>query len=135
MPGILLRSADGLSGFERGPVLFEGRQRHTALLLRGNRLHVFWTRVGDNPERIWCSVIELSGDWLQWKAGEPVEVLRPGRDWEGADLPALPSYRGAICEPVRQIRDPAIHVEDGRTYLLYAVKGESGIAIAELLDA
>jgi hypothetical protein len=33
---------------------------------------------------------------------------------------------------VNQLRDPAIFEEDGRTYLLYAVAGESGIAIAEL---
>ncbi len=33
---------------------------------------------------------------------------------------------------VNQLRDPAIYEEDGRVYLLYAVAGESGIAIAEL---
>jgi hypothetical protein len=33
---------------------------------------------------------------------------------------------------VNQLRDPAIFEEDGRTYLLYAVAGESGIAIAEI---
>jgi hypothetical protein len=134
MPGILLRSADGLSGFERGPVLFEARQRHTAVRTVGDLLQVFWTRAGDNPERIFCSGIDLAGDWMQWKAGEPVEVLRPEHDWEGADLPELPSFRGAICAEVRQLRDPAIYEEGGRVYLLYAVKGEAGIAIAELLQ-
>ena len=133
MPGITLRSVDGLAGFERGPTLFEGRQRHTALLRRGDILSMFWTRVGDDPERIYCSDIDLAGDWTQWKAGEPVEVLRPESDWEGANAPAAPSYRGAICEEVRQVRDPAIFEDEGRTYLLYAVKGEAGIALAELL--
>ena len=33
---------------------------------------------------------------------------------------------------VNQLRDPAIYEEDGGVYLLYAVAGESGIAIAEL---
>ena len=33
---------------------------------------------------------------------------------------------------MNQLRDPAVYVEDGRTYLLYAVAGESGIAIAEV---
>ena len=33
---------------------------------------------------------------------------------------------------VNQLRDPAIYVEDGRTYLFYAVAGESGIAIGEV---
>lgn len=49
-------------------------------------------------------------------------------------MPVLPSYRGAISLEVNQLRDPAIHEEDGRVYLLYAVKGEAGIAIAELLQ-
>jgi hypothetical protein len=43
--------------------------------------------------------------------------------------------RGGEDEPVRQLRDPAIFTEDGRTYLLYSVAGESGIAIAELTVA
>ncbi|MBL8383035.1 MAG: hypothetical protein JNM90_08185 [Burkholderiales bacterium] len=132
MPGVLLRSADGVSGFEQGPSIFEPRQRHTALLKRGDRLFVFWTRVGDVPERIHCSAIDLAGDWRQWRPGAPVEVLRPAFDWEGANLPLAPSFRGAIALEVHQLRDPAIFEEDGRTYLLYAVKGESGIAIAEL---
>jgi hypothetical protein len=32
---------------------------------------------------------------------------------------------------VNQPRDPAIFAEDGQIYLLYAVAGESGIAIAK----
>lgn len=135
MPGILLRSRDGLSGFERGPSLFEGLQRHTALRKLGDRLDVFWTRVGDAPERIYCSTVDLSGPWEGWRTGEAVEILRPETDWEGAALPLLPSYRGAISLPVNQLRDPAIYEEDGRVYLLYAFKGEAGIAIAELLPA
>ena len=35
---------------------------------------------------------------------------------------------------VNQVRDPAIFEEDGRVYLLYAVKGEAGIAIVELIE-
>ncbi|WP_372622260.1 hypothetical protein [Falsiroseomonas sp.] len=136
MPGILFRSADGLSGFERGPELFNPRQRHTAVLLRGDVLHVFWTQVGDVPERILHSRIPLVGDWRAWRvAGEAEEVLRPEEAWEGAGLPLLPSFRGAVAGPVNQLRDPAVFEEDGRLYLLYAVQGEAGIAIAELLPS
>ena len=35
---------------------------------------------------------------------------------------------------LNQLRDPAIYEEDGRCYLLYAVGGEAGIGIAELLE-
>jgi len=53
--------------------------------------------------------------------------------WEGADAPAVPSLGSTAHGHVNQLRDPAIYEEDGRTYLLYAVAGESGIAIAEVL--
>ncbi len=134
MPGILFRSTDGLSGFERGPVLFPGGlQRHTAVLLRGDVLHVFWTRVGDAPESILHSRVSLRGDWHDWRPlGEPTLLLRPELPWEGADLPVAPSFRGAVNMPVNQLRDPCILEEDGRVFLLYAVRGEAGIALAEL---
>lgn len=132
MPGLFLRSRDGFTGWETGPRLFPVNQRHSALLKRGDTLHVFWTRVGDAPESILASTIDISGDWRGWKASEPVTVLRPERPWEGADLPVERSYRSAVFRPVNQIRDPAVFEEAGRVYLLYAVQGEGGIGIAEL---
>jgi len=132
MPGIIYRSADGRSGFERGPMLFSLTQRHTAVLKRDDTLYVFWTRVGDAPERIYMSTIDISGDWTDWLVSETREVLRPEKDWEGANLPIEPSYRSAINLPVNQLRDPALFEEEGKTYLLYAVRGEQGIAIAEI---
>jgi len=56
----------------------------------------------------------------------------PPRSWEGADAPLTPSVRSTAYGQVNQLRDPAIFEEDGRTYLLYAIAGESGIAIAEI---
>ena len=136
MPGLMLRSSDGLSSFEAGPRVFdEPLQRHTALRVRpSGELEVFWTRVGDVPERILVSRIALGSDWTQWRAGPAQEVLRPEHDWEGADLPLAPSWRSGIDIPVHQLRDPALFEESGRTWMLYAVKGESGIALAELLE-
>ena len=132
MPGQLYRSADGFSGFEEGPRLFGPDMRHAALRLRGDNLQVFYTQVGEAPERILLSTIDLSGDWTDWKNTEPVEVLRPERPWEGADAPLEPSLRSVAYGHQNQLRDPAIYEEDGRSYLLYAVAGERGIAIAEL---
>ncbi len=132
MPGVVYRSRDGLSAFEEGPTLFEPAMRHSALLKRGDSLLVFFTRRGDAPEHILLSRIDLAGDWRTWTETPPVEVLRPERDWEGAGLPIEPSRGGAIDVPVNQLRDPAIYEEDGRTWLLYTVAGERGIAIAEV---
>lgn len=133
MPGLLFRSADGLSGFEQGPTLFEPLMRHAALLKRGENLWVFWTRVTDAPERIHVSRIPLRGDWRGWREEPAVELLRPEMDWEGADQPNAPSWRSAINIRVNQLRDPCILEDAGRTWLYYAVAGEAGIAVAELL--
>ncbi len=132
MPGQFYRSRDALTGFVEGPRLFNKDMRHSAVLLRGDELLVFWTQVGDIPERIYLSRIDLSQPWMAWQASDPIEVLRPQTVWEGADAPLEASIRSVAYGHVNQLRDPAIFEEDGRTYLLYAVAGESGIAIAEL---
>lgn len=132
MPGVFYRSADGLTNFEQGPTLFSEDMRHSAVLVQEGKLLVFYTMVGDTPERILLTEIELGHDWMTWSTADPVLVLEPELDWEGAELPLEPSTRGFAEGPVRQLRDPAIFLENGHTYLLYAVAGESGIAIAAL---
>jgi len=134
MPGIFYRSADGLSDFETGPILFDGRMRHTAVRVVGKTLYIFYSNVGDRPERILLSTIKLEPDWMEWRATEPVTVLEPETEYEGADYPLEPSVRGKAKGRVRQLRDPAIFDEAGNTYLLYSVAGESGIAIARIAD-
>jgi hypothetical protein len=136
--GRLLRAANLLDAFEPGSNPFAGtsygtnRVRHVALLVRGTQLLVFFTAIGDAPERIMLSTIDLTKDWQQWRASTPVEVMRPERNYECGDLPEAPSAVGDIAPPVRQIRDPAILEDDGRTYLFYSTCGEQGIAVAEL---
>jgi hypothetical protein len=132
MPGQFYRSRNPLSGFEEGPLLFNPNMRHAALLKRGDTLFVFWTQVGTAPEAILVSTIDIGGDWGKWSVTAPVEVLRPERAWEGADALLSPSLRSTAYGHVNQLRDPAVFEEDGRIYLLYAVAGESGIAIAEV---
>ena len=132
MPGVFYRSPDGLGDFEQGPTLFPRTMRHSALLKRGNTLFVFWSNVGDKPEHILLSTVEIEGDWSGWKASEARSVLLPEEGWEGADRPLVASVRDAINVRVRQLRDPAIFEDEGRTYLLYSVAGEAGIALAEI---
>lgn len=134
MPGTFHRSNDGLTGFDRGPTLFERDMRHAALLLRGEELLVFWTRVGDVPEHILLSRIDLRPPWTEWKASPPQDVLLPEMAWEGATQPLTPSVRGAIMEPANQLRDPCIYEEAGTIWLLYSIAGEAGIGIAELSE-
>jgi hypothetical protein len=132
MPGVFYRSRDGLADFEEGPTLFTPDMRHSAVVVRDRKLFVLYTMVGDNPERLLFSQIELGPDWMTWSPTDPVVVLEPELDWEGAHLPREASVRGAAMKPVRELRDPALFEDEGRTYLLYSVAGESGIAIAEI---
>jgi len=133
MPGLLFRSEDGRSRFKKVTDLFnEPRQRHTAVLKRGDTLFIFWTRAGDAPESIYVSRMALRGSCETWKPEATQLLLRPETSWEGAGLPVTPSYRSAVNIRVNQLRDPAIFEEDGATYLLYAIAGEAGIALARL---
>ena len=132
MPGQIYRFEDGLPPLDQGPLLFNKDMRHAALLKHGDLLRVFWSQVGDTPERILMSTIDLSVDWQEWRDSGAVEVLRPERPWEGADAPLEPSVRSVAYGHVNQLRDPAIYSEEGKTFLLYSVAGESGIGIAEL---
>ena len=142
--GLLYRSKDGLTQFQQGPNPFPGGEardqnynspgpRHVALHLLGDNLWVYYSNIGDAPERILRSRIRLAGEWRDWRASAPEEVLRPETAYEGADLPLKPSAAGAMKGRENALRDPAIFADaDGRTYLLYSAAGESALAIAEL---
>ncbi len=132
MPGVFYRSRDGLRSFEQGPTLFGANMRHCAVDVAGDTLRVFYTNAGDSPEGILLSTIDMSLNWREWKASEPTLVLEPETEYEGAELPAAPSSRGIVVEKVRQLRDPATFREGNDTYLLYAVAGEQGIAMARV---
>lgn len=108
--------------------------RHAAVKLDGDVLSVFFTRTGDAPESILLSTAGLSGDWTTWKLSPPVIVLEPQRDYEGANLSIETSRAGSRLNrgPIRAVQDPCIFREGDRTFLLYSVAGENGVAIAEL---
>jgi hypothetical protein len=108
--------------------------RHAAVELRGNVLRIYYSRIGDEPERILVSEVRLTSDWSRWRSSKPSTVLGPERDYEGADRPLEVSRPDEAAGRVRQLRDPAIFREGRRTYRLYTVAGESGLAIAELRE-
>lgn len=134
MPGHFYRSREPFSGYEQGPTLFTADMRHAAVRLVGDTLQVFYSNVGDCPERLLLATIALTDDWWAWAASDPLTVLAPEVEYEGATLPLRPSVRGASHEPVRQLRDPYLFEDEGRAWLFYAVAGESGLAAAELLE-
>jgi len=142
-PGTLFRSRDGVEVFEEGPNPFDGvvgcndgftRIRHVAVELAADVLTVYWTNIGDRPESVLRATVALKGDWTEWKATRPELVLKPEMEYEGAELPLAASGGGKATARENGVRDPCIFKEEGRTYLLYSVAGEAGIAIAELIE-
>jgi hypothetical protein len=135
MPGVLYRSDSREGPFEiRSRTLFEPDMRHAGLHLDGSTLYVFWSRVGDAPESILLSTVDLSSpDWDDWRATAPLPVLRPELPWEGSELPVLPSLRGEMDTATHELRDPYVFADsDGTLYLYYTGAGERAIGIARL---
>ncbi|MGK0239224.1 MAG: hypothetical protein ACI92G_002699 [Candidatus Pelagisphaera sp.] len=107
------------------------RIRHSAIATRGDTLFIFYTRKADAPERILVSTISMTGDFNQWTASDPIEILRPTTNYEGIQFPIKPSKKGGGIK-VQQLRDPAILEDAGRSYIFYSISGEMGLAVAEL---
>jgi hypothetical protein len=135
--GVLGRASDLLARFDPGPNPFEGgnwagRVRHVAPVVRGDKLYVFFSGIGDAPERILLSTIALTSDWSTWRASPPVEVLRPLTAYECTDIPITPSKAGEAEGSEHALRDPGVIEEKGRVILFYSYCAEQGIAAADV---
>jgi hypothetical protein len=114
--------------------------RHVALRLRGRFLQIFYSCIGDTPERILQAVVKLKGDWTSWQAENVRDLLRPEHDWEGLGLaqrvengrePGALGRSGPACG----LRDPFLFVDkQERLLMIYALQGEQGLGIAQLLE-
>jgi hypothetical protein len=127
----LYRSTSPYSGFVKGPTILPN-SRHTAVFVNGTTAYVFYTRIGDAPERVLVSSIDLTKDWTTWTPSTPLEVIRPKYTYEGSNLAITASKFGEIDGKANQLRDPGIYQEADKLYLLYSIAGEQGIAGADL---
>ena len=135
--GQLLRAQDPSSSFALGPNPFRdgpyaNRIRHVALLPHESYMDVFFSVIGDAPEKILHATIPMRGDWTQWKAGAYQEVLAPRAKYECPEMQTAPSEAGEIHGPAKQLRDPALFLESGKIYLFYTVCGEQEVGGAEI---
>jgi hypothetical protein len=131
----LCRSRSGCHLFRVGPEILEPAVRHCAVGIRGKELWMFFSMRGDCPESILMTRWSLEEDWRAWRPCPPQRVLEPELDYEGADCPLAPSLPGPVRGRVRELRDPGLLFDrDSSVYLAYTVAGESGIAIARLIE-
>jgi hypothetical protein len=132
----LLCSPDGFQPFESLgiPNGFPEAIRHVALWRRSEtEMTIFHTVIGESPEVIYTCPFRMDGDPSDWWAGNSIEIMRPEFDYEGVDLPLIPSERGAIDIRANQLRDPDIFVDDdGTIYMPYGIAGEAGIALTKI---
>jgi hypothetical protein len=138
--GQLLRASSPLDVFELGGSPFRdspyaGRVRHVTLLESNGLLHVVFSAIGDAPESILHTTMQMKGDWDTWRIGPVSKVLVPETKYECPDLPPEKSEVGEIDRPARQLRDPALFGDEGQLYLFYTFCGEQGIAGAEVTFA
>ena len=78
------------------------------------------------------STVKLSENWEDWSASDPVEVLRPEREYEGANFPVKASENGRAHGQENALRDPFLFKDGNDLWLYYSVAGERGIAAARL---
>jgi len=144
--GNLWRSPDGIRPFEKGGNIFSpdfakdlwhnfpGAARHFGLCLKDDYLEVFFSRIGDAPERIFYSVVTLNtNEWSEWRCGEISELIRPTEPFEGAHLALSNSASGPSSEGENALRDPDVLSTTDGDYLFYSVAGEKGIALAKIV--
>jgi hypothetical protein len=114
------------------------RVRHSTTRLIGDTVQVFYTRIGDCPERIMMSTIDLGvGGYEAWDSTfPPREILQAELHWEGGDIAPTNSEGSTAPENVNQLRDPYIFKDiDGTLYLFYCGRGEDAIGVAILRPA
>lgn len=96
--------------------------RHTSIITE-NDLYIFYTLVGEAPERIYLSKNFEKG----------IEIMRPLHSWEGANMDLIPSKYGMAEGFCNELRDPFVIRDNGKLYLFYTFGGEKGIAVTELI--
>ena len=110
----------------------KGSVRHLCLLKRNEYLEIFFTKIGDKPERIYRGILSLIYEQKKWKVVKIKEILRPTKVYEGSKIKLKKSEPGPSKKIENAVRDPYILIDKNKTYLFYSIKGEKGIALAKI---
>jgi len=106
--------------------------RHVGLHLKGNILYVFFTLIGDDPERILLGTMDLRHDDWNLLPGPIILVPAEVGIWGASKMGP------AACKPVQELRDP-FFVPDGdegeselKGTLFYTLYGEQTIGASKI---
>jgi len=112
--------------------------RHFSIHRVADVLLIFFTLISDSPERIMMGTLDLTKSWLEWEILPGPIILQPELRFEHGGVDISPSKAGSAgCKPKHELRDPFFFATDTsvsilRGWLLYAVKGEGGVALSQL---
>jgi hypothetical protein len=113
---ILCRSQSLEGPFERGPLLARGMRHGDMHFVGGNKMLIFYTLIGDAPERILLATLEMRNktDWESWKLLPGPTILTPTLEFEhGNANNTVPSEPGSAgCSSHAQFRDPSFLRDD-----------------------
>ncbi len=131
--GYLYSSNTPTNSFDRKQRLMQNG-RHFGVYLDGDQLEVYYSKSDDQPEQILRTNITLSANSSNWKLGETIKILAPEMEYEGSNIPLEVSQQRSYSERRQMVRDPSIFIAHGSKYMYYALAGETGIGVAELLE-
>ena len=137
---VMLLQSQSLEGpFVKGPILARG-VRHCDVHIVGSVIYVFFTMIGDAPERILLATIDLaqgSPTSLHFLPGPT--VLTPTYSHEHGNSTIAPSKMGpGSCTPLSELRDPHFLPDENMSNgilsgsLFYTVQGERAFALARV---
>ncbi len=108
--------------------------RHSAVYVNGDFLFLFYTCIGDMPESIFMTKINLKN----WKVLSVEKIIEPKTQYEGANLPMRKSMPGSSTlrygGMVNELRDPYVYIEKNKIFMLYSLAGEFGIGLTQLYN-
>jgi hypothetical protein len=108
--------------------------RHSAVYVNGDFLFLFYTCIGDMPESIFMTKINLKN----WKVLSVEKIIEPKTQYEGANLPIRKSMPGSSTlrygGMVNELRDPYVYIEKNKIFMLYSLAGEFGIGLTQLYN-
>ena len=115
--------------------------RHVGLHRKQDTLFIFFTLIGDEPERIFLSTIDLTQPPSKWELRPGPEIMKP----PNTNSPLKISKPGAApCHHVQELRDPFFFPDEDEAEnqlkgtLFYTLAGEQAIGASSLridLDA
>lgn len=137
--GVVLHRSTSLFGpFEQGPQLGLGL-RHFDLMLVEGIMFIFYSMIGDHPERVLLASIDttFTANWTDWKLLPGPRILKPEYWYEHGNELIGPTNEG-IARIRHKVRDPRFlpDLESNSKHisglLFYSVQGEKGIAMARV---